>query len=92
MKRIRSATIDGKRHRIVWRPLGKEKAHGLAWPDECRIDIDSTLTDPALIAEVLIHESLHRIFGHLNEERIDQIASEITNILQRAALIADDEE
>jgi len=93
MKRIRSATIDGKRHRIVWRPLVKtDNAWGMAWPDQCLIEIDSSLEDPALIAEVLIHEIMHRQLPHQTEDRIDQLAGEICNALQRAELIAEDEE
>ena len=91
MKRIRSATIDGKRHRIVWRPLVKtDNAWGMAWPDQCLIEIDSSLEDPALTAEVLIHEVMHRQFPHLTEDRIDQLASEICSVLQRAELISDE--
>ena len=90
MKRVRSATIDGKRHRIAWRPLGEEGALGLAHPDQCLIEIDPSL-DNALTAEVLVHEALHRMLPHTTEEQVDRMASEITTILQRAELIAEDD-
>jgi hypothetical protein len=90
MKRIRSATINGKRHRIVWRNLSNEKAIGLAYPDQCLIEIDTSL-DEYMTVDTLIHEALHKLFPDCCEEKIDQAGSEIATLLTRADLIKEDE-
>jgi hypothetical protein len=90
MKRIRSAIINGKRHRVVWRDLSEEKALGLAYPDQCLIEIDSKL-DEYMTADTIIHECLHKLFPDVCEEKIDQAGREIATILTRADLIKEDE-
>lgn len=86
MKKIRSAIINDKRHRIVWRKLGREKADGLAWPDICQIEIEERLT-PIDAFDTLIHEYLHRALPDIEEDKVYKMANEITNMLDRADLI-----
>jgi hypothetical protein len=90
MKRIRSAIINGKRHRIVWRDLSKEEALGLAYPDQCLIEIDKNL-DEYMAVDALIHECLHKLFPDVCEDKIDQAGREIATILTLCDLIKEDE-
>ena len=91
MKRIRSATINGKRHRVIWRDLSGDDAIGLAYPDEALIEIDTKL-DEQLTVEILIHEYLHKALPDHEETKIDQMGAEIATMLTRADLIARDDD
>lgn len=86
MKRIRSTTINGKRHRIIWRKLGREGADGLAWTDICLIEIDERLT-PLDAFDTLVHEYLHRALPDIEEDKIYTMANEITAMIKRADLV-----
>lgn len=91
MKRIRSATINGKRHRIIWRDLSKENAIGLAYPDQCLIEIDPKWED-VMIVSTLVHEYMHKACPDMTEEKVDQIGDEVAAMLDRAMLIAKEED
>lgn len=86
MKKIRSATINGKRHRIVWRKLGREKADGLAWPDICQIEVDERL-GPYDAFDTMLHEYLHRSLPDIEEDKILTMANEVTDMMRKADLI-----
>lgn len=49
MKRIRSAIINGKRHRVVWQNTLKNKKFGDAWVDYCRITIHSNMDERSIV-------------------------------------------
>jgi hypothetical protein len=98
MKRIRSCTINGKRWRISWCDLKDTKTEdgrpvwGLCYAQDHLIEIEQSLEDPGLVAEVLIHEMLHGMFPEIEEAYIDMRGSELTNALQRAGLIIEEDE
>lgn len=91
MKRIRSATINGKRHRFIWRDLSHEQAIGLAYPDQCLIEIDPKL-DEFMAVDTIVHEYLHKALPDHEESKIDQMGREIATILTRADLIKSEDE
>ena len=98
MKRIRSVTINGKRWRLAWADLSDtttpdgRPVWGLCYRDDHLIEIEQSLTDPALIAEVLMHEMLHGMFPEIEEDYIDMRGAELTNALQRCQLITEEDE
>lgn len=96
MKRIRSCKINGKRWRIVWTnlktALDGQPALGICYHEDKVIKIEQSLTDPAMICEVLVHEMLHGQFPEIEEEYIDMRGGEITSALQRANLILEEDE
>lgn len=90
MKRIRSAMIRGKRVRIVWRNLSKENVLGYAHQQPHMIEVDTNM-DEKLTADTLTHEALHIALPDLDEEAVNQIAIDITTMLDRADLLKGDE-
>lgn len=90
MRKIGYAMINGRRHRIVWRPLHRENALGTACTDLCEIEIDPGMNNE-LTTEILVHEYLHRAFPDVEERKIELCGSEIATILSRSGLIAEDE-
>lgn len=90
MRRIRSITVGGRRCRVVWRPLGRENAIGLAYPDQMLIEIDPRWDD-LTTASVLVHEYLHKALPDLTEEKVDQMGEEIATMLHKAALLIDED-
>jgi len=68
--------------KVVWRPLGKEKAWGMATTDPTHplIEIDPRLS-PRRELEVLCHEQLHISLPHLAESEIDRLGKEMSRTL-----------
>jgi hypothetical protein len=93
MRKARSVTIGGKRHRVVWRSLYSEGAMGFAHPDQCLIEIDPDY-DELTIADTLIHEFLHRhpATRHLEEDAVNEMGTEIATMLHKMQLIATEEQ
>jgi hypothetical protein len=91
VRRCRSVTIGGKRHRVVWRSLARESAMGLAHPDVCVIEIDPSY-DEIVTADILIHEFMHKhpATAHLSEDAVNEMATEMSVMLHKMQLIAED--
>jgi hypothetical protein len=89
MRKVRSVTIGGKRHRVVWRSLYSEGAMGFAHPDQCLIEIDPDY-DELAICDTLVHEFLHRhpATRHLEEDAVNEMGTEIATMLHKMQLIA----
>lgn len=68
--------------KVVWRPLGKEKAWGMATTDPTHplIEIDPRLS-PRRELEVLCHEQLHISLPNLAESEIDRLGKEMSRTL-----------
>lgn len=69
-----------KNIKVVERPLGREKAFGLAWVGENKIEIDGRLKSKEYL-DTLIHEMLHIYNPTWPETRVAQTATEMTNII-----------
>ena len=69
-----------KKIQVIERPLGREKALGLAWIGENKIEIDGRLKSKQYL-NVLIHEMLHIYNPTWSETRVDQTATEMANII-----------
>jgi len=69
-----------KRIKVLYRKLGKEKAHGLAHLGENMIEIDNRLSGKKHL-EILTHESLHILFPEMSEEEIELKSIILTNTL-----------
>ena len=65
---------------IRYRKLGKERAKGQYIEDEALIEIDSRLTGREHL-EILIHESLHALQPHHEEETVARDAANLARIL-----------
>ena len=65
---------------VVERPLGREKALGLAWVGENKIEIDGRLKSKQYL-NVLIHEMLHIYNPSWSETRVDQTANEMASVI-----------
>ena len=92
MRKARSVTIGGKRHRVVWRSLFSEGAMGFAH-DHCLIEIDPDY-DELTIADTLIHEFIHRhpATCHLDEDAVNEMGTEIAIMLHKMQLIVTEEQ
>ena len=88
MRKARSVTIGGKRHRVIWRSLFSEGAMGFAHPDQCLIEIDPNY-DELSICDTLVHEFLHRhpATRHLDEDAVNEIGTEVAVMLHKMQLI-----
>jgi len=69
-----------KNIKVVERPLGREKAFGLAWVGENKIEIDGRLKSKEYL-DTLIHEMLHIYNPTWPETRVAQTATEMANII-----------
>ena len=76
--------------RIGFKKLGRKKVLGLAYKDENRIEIDSSLKGKDFI-NVTIHELLHILHPYLLEEDIDNSANVITHFLDKYGVIKTEE-
>ena len=65
---------------VVERPLGREKAMGLAWVEDRRVEIDSRLTSLEYL-DTLLHELLHIYNPEWSEIKVAQTATEIAMII-----------
>lgn len=66
--------------KLVFRKLGKEKAHGLAYKEERAIHIDERLKGQQKL-DVLIHEIIHIQQPNWGEARVEGNARELARIL-----------
>jgi len=64
---------------IVERKLGRERAYGLAWPDEL-IEVDPR-QKPRDYLGTVIHEALHQVFPEKSESEVARGASTLTRLL-----------
>lgn len=69
-----------RRIKVKYRKLGKEKAVGLAHCGDSCIEVDVRLKGKKQL-EVIIHESLHILFPHAEEEEIEKKSTLLTNLL-----------
>jgi hypothetical protein len=90
LKRIKSVVINGKRWLVKWCRLPND--WGTCSNAEHLIELDHNIKDPVTYAEILTHEMLHGMFPEVEEDYISQRASELTVALNRAGLIAKDDE
>lgn len=64
---------------IVERKLGRERAYGLAWPDEL-IEVDPR-QKPRDYLGTVIHEALHQVFPEKSESDVARGASTLTRLI-----------
>lgn len=69
-----------KKIKIVLRPLGKEKAWGLSFNGENRIDLDERCR-PKFFMILGLHEGLHQLENSWTESKVDKSATILANIL-----------
>jgi hypothetical protein len=71
-----------KKVKVIWRPLGKERAWGQAEtdPDHPVIEIDPRLSARREL-ETLTHESLHVAFPEMSEKEVDRAGKVISDVL-----------
>ena len=65
---------------VIERPLGREKAMGLAWVEDRKVEIDSRL-DSKDFLDTLIHELLHIYNPHWSEIKTASTANEMTDLI-----------
>jgi hypothetical protein len=68
--------------KVIWRPLGKERAWGQATTDPAHpvIEIDPRLS-PQRELETLTHESLHLAFPEMSEKEVDRAGKVVSAVL-----------
>ena len=68
--------------KVVWRPLGKERAWGQATmhPRRPLIEVDPRLSPPREL-EVLCHEALHIAFPQMTEKEVDRAGKVVSRVL-----------
>jgi hypothetical protein len=68
--------------KVIWRPLGKERAWGQATTDPAHpvIEIDPRLS-PRRELETLAHESLHLAFPEMSEKEVDRAGKVVSSVL-----------
>jgi hypothetical protein len=68
--------------KVIWRPLGKERAWGQATTDPAHpvIEIDPRLS-PQRELETLTHESLHLAFPDMSEKEVDRAGKVVSSVL-----------
>ena len=68
--------------KVIWRPLGKERAWGQAETDPARpvIEIDPRLS-PRRELETLAHEAIHICWPDLSEKEVDRAGKVISAVL-----------
>ena len=69
-----------KNIQVIYKKLGKHKAHGFAYPSLRKIEIDERLKGKKLL-EILTHEVSHLILPNDTEEKIQELSIAITNVL-----------
>jgi hypothetical protein len=71
-----------KKVKVIWRPLGKERAWGQATTDPAHpvIEIDPRLS-PQRELETLTHESLHLAFPEMSEKEVDRAGKVVSSVL-----------
>lgn len=68
--------------KVVWRPLGKERAWGQAETDASRpvIEIDPRLSAKREL-ETLCHEAIHVAFPDMPEKAVDRAGKVVSDVL-----------
>ena len=68
--------------KVIWRPLGKERAWGTAETDPARpvIEIDPRLS-PRRELETLTHEAIHICWPEMGEKEVDRAGKVISAVL-----------
>ena len=68
--------------KVIWRPLGKERAWGQAETDPARpvIEIDPRLS-PRRELETLAHEAIHICWPEMGEKEVDRAGKVISRVL-----------
>jgi hypothetical protein len=74
-----------KKVTVIERKLKRERATGLAFFDEARIEIDPRQR-PKEWLSTLVHEALHFAFPDMDEARIAAAEKKIADILWRAGV------
>jgi hypothetical protein len=71
-----------KKVKVIWRPLGKERAWGQATTDPAHpvIEVDPRLS-PRRELEVLVHEAIHICWPDKNEKDVDRAGKVISAVL-----------
>lgn len=69
-----------KKIKIILRPLGKERAWGLSFNGESRVDLDERCR-PKFFLNSCVHEFLHQLDFSLNEATVNRYAKFITDNL-----------
>ena len=71
-----------RKFKVIWRPLGKERAWGQATTDPAHpvIEIDPRLS-PRRELETLTHESLHLAFPEMSEKEVDRAGKVVSAVL-----------
>jgi hypothetical protein len=88
MRRIRSVTINGKRWRVIWKPMRSDWG---SYDDQINIiEMDTGIKDSITYATILMHEMLHAMLPNVEEKCITQMADDLAVALHRATLIAKD--
>ena len=87
MIRIRSCRVNGRRWRVAWDVPNGDL--GLCEHDQHTIRINPKMDNPAT-TDTLIHEWLHARWPDLDEASVYTSATEISAMLERAGLIAED--
>lgn len=81
MRRIRTATILGKRWRFRWERIDPEdKAVGMCFQSEHEIHIDTRQHGRDLL-DTLVHETLHGADKDLSEEKVARYAGAVAGVL-----------
>jgi hypothetical protein len=68
--------------KVIWRPLGKERAWGQATTDPAHpvIEVDPRLS-PRRELEVLVHEAIHICWPDKGEKDVDRAGKLISSVL-----------
>jgi len=71
-----------KKVKVIWRPLGKERAWGQATTDPAHpvIEVDPRLS-PRRELEVLVHEAIHICWPDKDEKDVDRAGKVISAVL-----------
>ena len=90
MRRVRSHIFRGKRWRIRWRTgRGKGYCEAPTAPEK-EMTINPRQKDIALL-DTLIHESLHACHWDMDEEAVEETATDIARLLWRLGYRLDSE-
>lgn len=74
--------LRSKKIKVIERKLGMEKAVGLAWMGENRIDIDPRQRPRAYLS-TLIHEALHLAMPEASETKVEKVSLVVASVLWR---------
>ncbi len=69
-----------KKIKVVYRKLGKERAHGLSYLPDMGIELDIRLKGKKHL-EILVHEALHLLVPEWSETKVIEKSKELTKVL-----------